>query len=300
MSHGREHPDANLSSAGTAAAQTRSPRRTPRQLVFALHDVAPPFERTIRTQLEALDRIGVYRRALYVVPNWHGQYPIDAAPSLLALLRDEMARGSQIVLHGGEHRPQGPRDGSIIQRARAMLFARDTAEYLTLRPEPALLQLKSSMALFLASGLPPATTFCAPGWLLAADLVPVLRAAGIRHLASMFAIHDLASGSRIVLPAVGHMGAGPLQERGIAMLNDIIRRGWLFRTSRALLYVHPQSGTGPAAQRVLEGATQLIRQGWEPATFDELALHARPSTRGSQGDFAPRGRDAGKRARDRR
>ncbi|MGH2504621.1 MAG: DUF2334 domain-containing protein, partial [Ktedonobacterales bacterium] len=142
------------------------PQRQPhaaRQLVVALHDVAPPFEGAIRAQLDLLAAIGVRRVSLLVTPDWHSHALLSDAPGLVELLRAQVAAGSQLVLHGYTHQPEPGAVfvGPWLRRLRARLFARDAAEFLTLAPEEAEALLRQGLADFEQVGLPRPTTFCA-------------------------------------------------------------------------------------------------------------------------------------------
>lgn len=250
------------------SAQSRKPRI--RRLIVSLHDVAPPFEHEIRSQLEALAAVGVHRCVLKVVPNWHGDHPLSSAPSLVELLQERCETGSELVLHGLEHRRQGPLRGPVHDRLRASLFAGDAAEFLTLAPDDALRSVRQGRELFAAAGLPAPTSFCAPGWLLAPDLRSALAEAGIRRVIGMFTVYDLETGCRRILPALGSMGAAPLHEAAIQLGNRIVRLAGL-RADIEKVYLHPQGGTErPDVRRVLSQAQRMIAQGWQPATYREL------------------------------
>jgi predicted deacetylase len=271
----------------------RHPHAT-RQLVVALHDVAPPFEDAIRAQLDLLAAIGVRRVSLLVTPDWHGDAPLYDAPGLVKLLRAQVAAGSQLVLHGYTHQPApgAAYAGPWPRQLRARLFARNAAEFLTLAPEEAEALLRQGLADFEQVGLPRPTTFCAPGWLSNAAAEAALTRAGLRYLISMLGVRDLWSDWRIQTPAVGYMGAGSKQELGVQTLNMLVRWTTLPTASVACVYLHPQSEpTGPRVRRQIALVSKLLARGWQLATYDGLfsagsvALPAEP-------DAQPRARPA--------
>ncbi|HEU0027969.1 MAG TPA: DUF2334 domain-containing protein [Ktedonobacterales bacterium] len=248
--------------------------RAARRVIVSLHDVAPPFEAAIRAQLALLATVGVRRVALKVVPNWHGAYPLSGSPSLIALLHEQLAAGSQIILHGFEHQPYGSRPfhGPWLSRTRARLFAGDTAEVLTLPADEAVAALRQGIAAFERAGLPRPDTFCAPGWLHNAEAVAALKREGFRYLIDLFVVRDLWARRNIWTPAVGYMGAGPRQEMGVQILNGIVQQTALRAAPVAKVYLHPQRDpTGAIVrQRVAELARMIERDGWRPATFAEV------------------------------
>jgi predicted deacetylase len=239
-----------------------------RLLIVTLHDVAPPFETEIRDQLERLSKSGVQPRVLEVVPNWHGSQPITRYPSLVELLHAEQAAGSQIVLHGWEHRSHGQLRGAPWTRLRGALFARDAAEFLTLLPEEAEQAVTQGLDALEAVGLGRPGTFCAPGWLMTEEAAGAIGRCGMRYIVDMFGVRDLQTLRRYRLPAIGYMGA---HEAGIQILNAIIRQT-VGRQAKALqVYLHPQSGKRSARDRILEEIADMVgRGGWVPTTYDAL------------------------------
>lgn len=238
--------------------------------MVALHDVAPPFEREIRAQLALLNEMGVDRCALLVVPNWHGAYPLSRDMPLATLLRRQVERGSEVVLHGLQHRRRGAIHGPAHLRLRAELVAPNVCEFLSLAAEEVIDGVRIGVRLFEDLGLPRPTTFCAPGWLLSPDLYEPLAEAGIRRVAAMFSVQNLEHSRRTLLPSLGYMGGGPLHEAAIGAGNEIIS-AILPRLNAAQLYLHPQGGLdNRAARRVMEHLASLVQAGWGPTTYEAL------------------------------
>ena len=254
---------------------SRTQQRTEQvgQVVVALHDVAPPFEGAIRAQIDLLAAMDVHRLTLLVTPDWHGAAPLADAPGLVELLRVQVAAGSQLALHGYTHQPAvgatfaGPR----LSRARARLFASDAAEFLTLTEEEAEEALRAGLEMFERAGLPRPAMFCAPGWLHNAAVKAALTRAGLRYLIGMSDVRDLWSGWRIATPSVGYMGAGPKQELGVRILNQLVRWTKLRSAPVACVYLHPQGEpTGALVRGQLAYLSKLLARGWQPATYADL------------------------------
>lgn len=241
-----------------------------RRVVVSIHDVAPPFQLEIQRLLEALAAIGVPQPTLNIVPNWHGAFPLCSAPSLVRLLQAQSDLGSELVLHGFEHHRAGPLRGPAHLRLRADLFAGDAAEFLTLAPERAAQRIQEGRAVLVRAGLPTPSSFCAPGWLLAPDLAPVLQECGIRLVIGMLTVRDLDASKSVTMQAAGQMGAGAWHELGVGLGNALTR---LILRARPVMsvYFHPQAGEGAwASRRVLGLLGRLIAQGWRPASFAEI------------------------------
>lgn len=242
------------------------------RIIVSLHDVAPPYVDAIRTQLELLAAIGVRRVVLKVVPNWHGAHPLERSSALLDLLHAQAATGSQVVLHGFEHRPRGPFRGDVLSRMRARLFAAQAAEFLTLSTGDAEVALRKGLAAFAQAGLAAPLAFCAPGWLCNAAAEAALKRVGFRYLIGMFGLRRLHDSRRIATPGIGYMGASPGQEAGVQILNGIVRHTVLPSAPVAKVYLHPQSDPGgPLVLRILRAIERMIQdEGRQPATYDEV------------------------------
>jgi uncharacterized protein len=242
-----------------------------KRLIVALHDVAPPFEREIEDQLRLLSGVGVDRVAFMVVPNWHGSHPIAQATSIVELLRERVKSGSEIVLHGLEHRARGPLSGSAGQKARARMFAPGVAEFLTLANEQAVETLKSGVEVLEGLGLPRPTGFCAPGWLLNDAGRSALAPAGIRYVINMHSVEEIGTAGRVRMPGFGYLGGSPAQETGIRILNRLV--GTAGRGASILqIYLHPQGGVhNPDVQRLIRTIARLVARGdRQPATYADL------------------------------
>lgn len=204
-----------LDATGGGNAQTTSMDVSGR-LVVAIHDVAPPWAEEVRYLLDVLDRIGVTRRVLKVIPDQDGSHDIRDDPAFMRLLAEEAAAGSEIVLHGYTHRVAGPLRGSRQARLRARLFAGDAAEFLTLDDAQMVERLTAGRRILYSGGLDP-RGFCAPCWLAPAQLPRLLRRCGFRYCINMATIVDVTTGDRLWTPWIGYMGAGAGQERLVSM-----------------------------------------------------------------------------------
>jgi len=76
-------------------------------LIVSLHDIAPSTEAATREWCRILDRWGIRRRSLAVIPFSSG-VPLRSCASLVDFLRAEIAGGSEIVQHGYTHQHPSP------------------------------------------------------------------------------------------------------------------------------------------------------------------------------------------------
>lgn len=234
-----------------------------RRLVVAVHDVSPETLVETRFLLGALDRMGIRPRVLKVIP----EHLLDCAP-LGDLLRAEQDMGSEIVQHGFSHRQAGPLRGPLQRRLRAALFAGNAAEFLSLSAEETASRLADGREILLGAGL-RVTGFCAPGWLAATDLHPILRQAGFLYDVLMTGVVDLASSRRIWTDWIGYMGASSMQERLVGIA-DAINRAAAPLFTALKVFIHPQGASqSVACHRILEGLPVLER-GRTLVTYGQL------------------------------
>ena len=131
-------------------------------LLVSIHDVSP-------AQASAVDRLwslcaerGI-TPTLLVVPNWHGEWPLQSHPRLVQWVRARAADGAEIALHGERHDevglPRRPAD-----RWRAWGRTDGEGEFLTLDATAARERLLRGLELLREVGLEP-TGFVPPAWL---------------------------------------------------------------------------------------------------------------------------------------
>ncbi len=171
-------------------------------LVVSIHDVAPPFMSEVRTLRESLVSWGVAAVTLLAVPDHHQRAPLGRAPSTVAWLRERLAAGDEVALHGFHHLQQGPiRSGWDRLRARALTAGE--GEMLALAPAavPAFLARGRSL-LAEHLGRQPAG-FVAPAWLEPRGLDRILAAAGFGWHETSLWLEDLPVRRRIASPVLG-------------------------------------------------------------------------------------------------
>src|SRR5574341_2427042 len=115
---------------------TSGPRSPVHSLLVALHDVTPAHSGALERAYALLEEFGVRRYALFVVPTWHGAWPLDAHPEFAARLRERAAQGCEVMLHGLRHDEAGTRR-SMGEEVRALGRTAREAEFLALGEDDA-------------------------------------------------------------------------------------------------------------------------------------------------------------------
>ena len=232
--------------------------------MVTVHDVAPPYVDGVRFLLGELDRLGIERRVLKVVPNLEARWPLQDDAGLCSLLRRELVNGSEIVAHGMTHVANGPLQGSPRERFQGARFAPGAAEFLTLSAAAARRAAETArLTLADAVGVAP-QGFCAPAWLINEAGRAGVRDAGYRYLLEMARLRDLKTGRSVLTPWQGHMGVGGFHELLVQVGNRAVtvaaRFAWdgLERCPNVKVFLHPQQlQSGRALDRVFEQIESL-------------------------------------------
>jgi uncharacterized protein len=247
----------------------RSSAALPR-LVISVHDVAPSSAGDVRWLLDRLDDLGAAPRVLKVIPREPGSRPLEEDAVLVALLVREVAAGSEVVLHGYTHKAAGGLRGPVAMRLRARLAAGVAAEFLTLAPGAAAERVSAGLAVLDRLGIRPAG-FCAPGWLATPEIDGILAAAGFRYSLTFAALRDLRTGRARSIPALGYMGAGPVQERLVGVERRLLLAGrGAFPVLR--VFLHPAGARHSVACRATLDAVERLCRERRPVTYANL-LH---------------------------
>lgn len=244
-----------------------NPGTQPRQLVVAVHDVMETTLPGIRDVLSDLDRIGVTRRTLLVVPG--AGRPLHEVPELRDVVAGELRRGGEVLAHGWTHRMAGRPRGPAATRARAFLFAHGAAEFAGLDQADATLAAGMARRELAAAGF-HVDGFCAPAWLEAPWVGDALRAAGYRFKVGMASLTDLESGRRLALGWHGYLGAGAFQEVLVAGTARALE-AMPGRPRTSQVFLHPQGDLrGRRYRAAIREVERLLAEGSRVVGFQDL------------------------------
>ncbi len=201
----------------------------------------------MRALWEICGRHGVIP-GLLVVPDWHGQWPLEADPAFVDWIRSRAAEGAELFLHGERHdevgSPRGWRDSW-----RAWGKTAREGEFLTLDEGAAYARIARGVARLRALGLAP-IGFVPPAWLARAGCERAVAAAGLRFSEDDRSILLHARGERLPCPAVRWSGRTALRARGSAV---VAAGRWMLQRGAAhvRLALHPADLDHPVTARSL-------------------------------------------------
>ena len=207
------------------------------RLLVAIHDVPPAHADRVARVLDLLDSLGVHRPALFVVPDWHGEWPLGAYPEFVAELRRRQENGAEVFLHGYRHDEAGHRR-SLAERVRVFGRTAGSAEFMMLSREETAERLDRGRQELRTLGLDP-IGFVPPAWLFAPHTRALVRERGLALTESFGWIECLQTGRRVFAPALSWSTARPWRSRVTAWL---ARVRTAVEGSRALVRVaiHPR------------------------------------------------------------
>ncbi len=168
-------------------------------VLLSLHDVAPPFERQLGELWSMCCARGV-RPALFVVPNWHGEHPLERNPRFVDWLFARVDQGARVFLHGERHDEAG-QERRRRDEWRALGRTAREGEFLTLDHAEAAARIGRGLEVMARCGLSP-VGFVPPAWLASPSARDAARDAGLSLFEDERRIFWLREGRAAVAPAV--------------------------------------------------------------------------------------------------
>jgi predicted deacetylase len=222
---------------------------TTRRFVVAIHDVTPAHAERLERIYDLLERWGLDRPALFVVPDWHGEWPLDAHEAFVADLRVREQAGAEIFLHGYRHDEVGHRR-SATDRLRVFGRTAASAEFMFLSEQETAERLDRGLTMFRGVGLDP-VGFVPPAWLFASHTRRLARDRGLSLTESFVWLEDLDARERRFAPALSWSTARSWRSHLTAGIGSVrSRMSWLQPVIR--VSIHPPDIDVPAARRSLE------------------------------------------------
>jgi predicted deacetylase len=240
-----------------------------KRLLLAVHDVSPVHERALRHIAGELERLGLHRYSMLVVPDYHGEWPLEEHPEFCRWLSGLAEGGVDIVLHGLTHigTPAGVFTWNGL---RSLIFTRGEGEFLDLgRDEAERLILIGKRTLAGTVGI-QAESFVAPAWLYSRGTLKALEDTGFILAENRWRIWSPSE--RITLlrvPVANYAGGGPLKRLLASLWVNLF--GTLFAGAGTLRFaVHPSDfRSAESSEMVIEKLRRLLRNR-EPAALRDM------------------------------
>lgn len=236
----------------------------------AVHDVSPVHWKVLARMASTLKDLGLRRYSMLVVPDYHGEWPLEAHPDFCSWLRELAGDGVEMVLHGYLHHqlPNVPK-GSF-DRTRSAMFTRGEGEFLGLsESEAKKLILKGKEKLEEALKM-ETECFAAPAWLYSGGTIKALAEAGFTAAESRWRIWNPVTGKTLLrVPVSNYAGGGPLRRVPAAAWVGLY--GGLFRRAGTIRFaIHPHDFSSAALRDRVTERTGRLLEGREPVVLDDL------------------------------
>jgi uncharacterized protein len=235
-------------------------------LLVSIHDVSP-------AQASAVDRLWTLCRergitpTLLVVPNWHGEWPLENHPRFVDWVRARAADGAEIALHGERHDEVGlPR--RLADRWRAWGRTDGEGEFLTLDAASARERLVRGLELLRRLGL-DATGFVPPAWLAREVVHQAAAAAGLAFSEDERSVRLLSLSKRVGSPVVRWSARTRTRawgSVGVAGARSLFQR----RARFPRIALHPGDLDHPATSRSVVWALDRWLRRHSPGSYAEL------------------------------
>lgn len=162
----------------------------------SIHDVTPAHAADVERALARCAAVGA-RPALLVVPNFHGNWPLDEHPEFCARLRELQRDGHEIYLHGYFHKADmATFTGDTAGRAQGLrrvlaqrVVSAGEAEFSDVSASEARRRLEQGEAVLERAGL-RIDGFVAPAWSMPRWMHDVLAERGYRFTEDHLRVYD--------------------------------------------------------------------------------------------------------------
>lgn len=238
-----------------------------KQLQLTVHDVSPAHEDTLRKIHSAICELGVVRYSMLVIPDYHGEWPLDEFPDFCRWLRG--LKGVEMVLHGYMHEA-GRAPAGIADRIRSSFFTRGEGEFLTLDEKAAeQLLLDGRETLKRNLGI-EARGFVAPAWLYSTGTISALAATGFIFAENRKRIWDPRTGRTILrIPVVNYAGGGYVKKSLAAFW--VLVSGMLLSCSETVRFaIHPCDFQSDVMRRAVQKRLKALLWRRQTVTFNDL------------------------------
>lgn len=214
-------------------------------LLVSIHDVTPALTPQVIRLWELCASRDVIP-ALFVVPNWHGEWPLEQHPTFIEWIRARAAQGAEIVLHGERHDEAGLPRG-LWDSCRAWGRTAGEGEFLSLDAESATIRFRRGLQILRKVGLEPIGVV-PPAWIGGERIYRAAAAAGLAFTEDSHSIQLLPSGRRVRSPVVRWSARSPLRAWASVAVSGT-RWALQRRTRWPRLALHPRDLDHPAVTR---------------------------------------------------
>lgn len=221
-----------------------------RRVLVSLHDVSPRHEKAVQHALDLLREFEIPPVPLLVVPDFHGQWPLDAHPAFLEKLRSWQEQGHELVLHGYWHRELelDAKAGGAGESLKRQFLTGGEGEFLSLDAARTTERLDAGLAMWDRCGLSPRPKgFIPPAWLHNDALDAELWKRGFTWTENHAGLRYY-SGAEVANPVISWASRDRIRRIASRVVCPSLERLWRKRPVMRIA-LHPHDFDWPALER---------------------------------------------------
>jgi len=216
------------------------------QIVISIHDAAPNFTRELQIIFGALDKLGIKKRTILIVPDFAKKNLLSENKDFIEFMLEEERNGAELGLHGIYHR---------------------NFEFFKYDYEGAKNALGLGKKMFFdAFGKYP-HGFVAPQWLQSKGSLRALHELGFFYTAT-FRTLRYADGIEFHTYPLNFDWGNIFLDKIITRLNNFavkFRRKGLIRFA-----IHPMDVPNGVFEKEIAILSDLLKKGWQPTTYEKM------------------------------
>ena len=230
------------------------------RFVLSLHDVSHRHQAAVESILSRLREWNLPPAVLLVVPDFHGEWPLEKHPEFLDRLSSWRIQGHELCLHGCFH-TELPEDAATATGVggafRRRFLTAGEGEFLSLAGERLERRLDDGLAHWGAAGLGAVPDgFVPPAWLHSTALPEALWKRGFRWTENHAGF--LTPGGAVKAPVITWASRDPLRRIGSRLFAPAALRAW--RSEPLLrIAIHPHDLEHPSLVRSIRETLAKVR-----------------------------------------
>ncbi len=238
-----------------------------KSLIISLHDFHPGSRELIADQVSVLEKWGVGKCSILVIPHYHHGKRTRDDEQCIAYLGQRRLAGNDLVLHGYYHDRSGNKEGSYFL---TRFYTANEAEFLDLSDGEMKHRIEMGRKLWEEQNW-PLDGFIAPGWLMPKEQDKLLKHLGFKYTTRLGHFTQLQKGRERKSQSLCYSTRAAWR-RGISSFWNPVLFRRLRRTETIRLSLHPNDFVWPQLRLQIEQMVEMaLAEGFEPITYRDYA-----------------------------
>ena len=240
-------------------------------LVVSIHDVTPEFKQELTTIVSELDKIGIKKTSVLIIPNYYENKNLVKDNQFTDWLYQLYDNGNELVQHGYNHLCTNYNFKSHIQKFIGTKINHSEGEFQNISYDEAKSKIQKGKDIFNTLGLTKLISkgFVAPAWLLNQESEKAIKDAGFDYYTTFRHINFPKQKKKEKSEAIVFTSGNGFANKMFALYNhDLTHR--VFKNRRiARITIHPKDLHSNHFDSVLD-SIKKVRKGREIITYADL------------------------------